>query len=63
MTASFEGHVDVVRILIEANSQVNTQKEVCCYHHKKLCTFVTHFVHRMAGLLFTWQLKKAKLTW
>ena len=37
MTASFEGHVDIVRILIEAQAQVNTQKEVCCYkitHHK-----------------------------
>ena len=31
MTASFEGHFDIVRILIEAQAQVNTQKEVCCY--------------------------------
>ena len=30
MTASFEGHVDIVRILIEAKAQVNTQDEVCC---------------------------------
>ena len=28
MTASFEGHVDIVRTLIEAKAQVNTQKEV-----------------------------------
>ena len=38
MTASFEGHVHIVRILIKAQAQVNTQDEVCCYkitHHKK----------------------------
>ena len=44
MTASFNGHVDIVRILIEAQAQVNTQKEVCCYkriHHEKyVCTTV-----------------------
>ena len=28
MTASFEGHVDIVRILIEAKAQINTQEEV-----------------------------------
>ena len=28
MTASFEGHVDIVRLLIEAKAQVNTQGEV-----------------------------------
>ena len=28
MTASSEGHVDIVRILIEANAQLNTQDEV-----------------------------------
>ena len=28
MTASFEGHVDIVRMLIEAKAQVNTQNEV-----------------------------------
>ena len=31
MTASFEGHVDIVRILMDANAHVNTQDEVCCY--------------------------------
>ena len=28
MEASFEGHVDIVRLLIEAKAQINTQKEV-----------------------------------
>ena len=45
MTASFEGHVDIVRTLIEAKAQVNTQKEVwlllppethCTTHHTVL---------------------------
>ena len=31
MIASFNGHVDIVRILIEAKAQVNTQDKVCCY--------------------------------
>lgn len=28
MAASFNGHADIARILIEANAQVNIQKEV-----------------------------------
>ena len=28
MEASFEGHVDIVRILIEAKAQINTQDKV-----------------------------------
>ena len=28
MTASFEGHVDIVRLLLEANTQVHTREEV-----------------------------------
>ena len=37
MTASFHGHVDIVRMLIEAKAQVNTQEEVhvCCSYHQK----------------------------
>ena len=30
MIASFQGHVDIVRILIEAKAKINTQNEVCC---------------------------------
>ena len=30
MAASREGHVDIVRILIEAKAQINTQSKVCC---------------------------------
>ena len=29
MTASFEGHADIVQTLIEAKAQINTQQEVC----------------------------------
>ena len=83
MTASFEGHADIVQTLIEAKAQINTQEEVLCcsYHQKMHCTHTTssHTVslytavlgevtvclcpHRMVGLLFTWQLMKAKLMW
>ena len=31
MTASFHGHVDIVRMLTEAKAQVNTQEEVHVY--------------------------------
>ena len=33
MVASFEGHVDTVRMLIEANAEVNKQDEVCYSYH------------------------------
>ena len=35
MTASFEGQSRIVRILIEAKAQVNTQEEVSCSYHQK----------------------------
>ena len=35
MTASFNGHVDIVRILIDAKAQINTQEEVCYSHNQK----------------------------
>ena len=70
MIASFHGHVDIVKMLIEAKAQINTQDEVYCSYH--LNTYYTTnvisnlavlyvTVHRMAGLLFTWQLVKEKL--
>ena len=31
MTASFNGHVDIVRILIDAKTQINIQEEVQIY--------------------------------
>ena len=40
MTASFEGHVDIVRILIETQAQVNTQDKVCCYKNNKTCMYI-----------------------
>ena len=51
MTASFFGHVDIVRMLTEATAQVNIQQEVhvhvhvyCSYHHKTHCTTCHHNV-------------------
>ena len=32
MTASFEGHDDIVKMLIEAKAQVNTQDGVCYFY-------------------------------
>ena len=75
MGASFHGHVDIMRMLIEAKAQVNTQEEVCCFYHQKIyCTTIVSSiisnlvvlcvsVHREAGLLFTWQLRKEKVMW
>ena len=41
MEASIHGAVDIVKMLIEAKAQVNTQEEVCCsYHQKTHCTIV-----------------------
>ena len=88
MTASFEGHADIVQTLIEAKAQINTQKKVytvptarkyTTHTHTHTHTTSSHTVslytavlgevtvclcpNRKAGLLFTWQLKKAKLMW
>ena len=84
MTASFEGHDDIVQTLIEAKAHINTQEEVYAVPTTRKHTSHTHTTsshtvslytavlgevtvclcpHRMAGLLFTWQLKKAKLMW
>ena len=41
MAASLGGHVDIVRILIEAKAQINTQREVCCSYHQKI-HYTTH---------------------
>ena len=38
MAASFHGHVDIVRMLIEAKAQVNTQYKVSCSSHQKHTT-------------------------
>ena len=47
MTASFEGRVVIIRILIEARAQVNTQNEVCCFYHQKThcMLYPTHYLH------------------
>ena len=42
MTASFNGHVDIVRTLIEAEVQVNTQEEVCCPTSRKTLHSTSH---------------------
>ena len=75
MAASCEGHVDIVRILIEAKAQIDIQNEVRCpilqkthYVHNCVCSYVTTYMKRVilprkVRLLFTWQLKEAKLMW
>ena len=74
MVASTEGHVDIVRMLIDANAQVNKQDEVCSsVHHKnyilcfgiRICNRYAKCIslNRMALLLFTWLLKKEGLMW
>lgn len=35
MAASFEGHVDIVRMLIDANVKIDMQEEVCHVYHRK----------------------------
>ena len=54
MAASFEGHTDIVQILIEAKAEINTQEEVCCsYHQKTHCTqhITTHTVWLYTAVL------------
>ena len=75
MAASCDGYVAIVRILIEAKAQFNAQREVCYFYmyttrkHTAQLTIVVLgeltmcYIHRMAGLLFTWQLTKAELMW
>ena len=46
MAASIHGHIDIVRMLIEAKAQVNTQEEVCCSYHQK-----THYKSSYPALL------------
>lgn len=36
MTASFNGHVDTVRMLIEARAQIDAQEEVCYSYHMRM---------------------------
>ena len=36
MVASFEGHDDIVRMLIEAKARINIQDEVCCSDKLKI---------------------------
>ena len=50
MTASFEGHVDIVRILIEAKAQINAQEEVCCSYHQKT-HYTTHHHTQCHGII------------
>ena len=42
MIASFNGHVDIVRTLIKADIQVNTQEEVCCSTSRKTLHRTSH---------------------
>ena len=75
MTTALHGHVDIVRMLIEAKANINAQ-EVVCYSCSPIYTVswaltvcmatvcgvpLCNFARRMVQLLFTWQLKKVKL--
>ena len=50
MVASFEGHVDIVRMLIDAKAQVNIQEEVHVHVHvyvassKHNCTTIGSYI-------------------
>ena len=46
MMASFKGHDDIVRILIEAKAQVNTQEEV--HVHGCICTIYCFKIYHHA---------------
>ena len=67
MRASVAGHVDIVKILIGAKADINKQDKVsthCTTHcHNVVALLSSVTVYRWAGLLFNWQLKKAKLMW
>ena len=41
MTASFEGHADIVRLLVKAKAKLNIQREV----HSKNATIVKKIPH------------------
>ena len=43
MVASFRGHVDTVRILIEAKAEVNIQKKVL--HHVHNAVYMQHLYY------------------
>ena len=48
MTASYEGHVDIVETLIEAKAQLNTQKEVWFYYYKNIQETIKFYcTHKM----------------
>ena len=71
MIASFKGHVAIVKLLIKAKAQLNTQLEVHCQNTTHLISTticsVTYceycFVHRVVQLLYIWQFRKTRLRW
>ena len=44
MAASFHGHDDIVRMLIEAKTQVNMQEKVCFLYYQGILTTHHHSV-------------------
>ena len=68
MKASFEGHVDIVRLLIEAKAQLNRQTEKVIVIYTESHAVFTNIldcvsVHSMASLLFLQLLRRAGLLW
>ena len=51
MKASHKGYVHIVRILIDAKAEVNTQEEVCCYYH----TLHNEWWEQQAHQLHSWK--------
>ena len=52
MIVSFHGHVDIVRMLIEAKAQVNTQKEVNVNVYVYTHVYVTPTTRKYTALLY-----------
>ena len=42
MASSLDGHVDIVRMLIGANVQINRKNKVCCSYLSLEITLTTH---------------------
>ena len=58
MTASLNGHIDIVKMLIKAMADVDAQKKVCCFHHHEENTlhnvlFSASYEYTLHNVLFS----------